>query len=526
MSEEKKARGILVAAVLWIVIIVLAAVAYKFAIHPFFSEKLEEETGSASQYEHVVGLALDSFSGYSVLRSKAMHDLLRKQKIRLDVEDDGADYRGRIKALKSGKVQMAVFTVDSYLAAGAELGDFPASIVLVLDETQGADAVVAYKEGVANIQELDDPEARIVATPDSPSEFLARIVLAHHSLPSLPEDWLAEADGAEAVYKKLRAAKPGEKRAYVLWEPFITKALAEDGVAVLLDSSNLKGYIVDVLVAGRAFLSERPEVAASVVEAYLRAAHSYGSREGAMVDLVMEDAKQAGDKLTKEQAQKLVAGIQWKNTLENYGHFGIKAKLETAGVQHLEDIIPNIAEVLVTTGKLEADPVGGRANSLFYDRILRDLEAANFDPARRMSILTGVDTGPSGLGKIKVQAELPKLSPAQWDALIPVGEMRVKSIAFGRGTAGLNVQSKRNLAELAKRLQTLPQYYLLVVGHARAQGDPDANRELAQARADAAAAALREQGLKPNRVHAKATEPQEQNGGAQSVTFVGGRPPY
>ena len=37
--------------------------------------------------------------------------------------DDKADYVGRIRALKSGKVQMAVFTIDAYLKAGSVIGE-------------------------------------------------------------------------------------------------------------------------------------------------------------------------------------------------------------------------------------------------------------------------------------------------------------------------------------------------------------------------------------------------------------------
>ena len=377
---------------------------------------------------------MDSFSGYSILRSDVLRELLREEKIRLDCQDDGADYLARVKALKSSKTQMAVFTIDSLLTAGEALGEFPASIVLVLDETQGADGMVAWEAGVSNIQDLDDPEARIVCTPESPSEFLARIVLADFSLPSLPANWMIEADGAEAVYKELRNARKDQKRAYVMWEPYVTKAV-EDGAKVLLDSKNLDGYIVDVLVVEREFLRERPEVVSKVVECYLRAAYSYSSRQGAMEELVRNDAKAAGDALTEAQAAKLVQGIHWKNTLENYGHFGIRAGLDTGAVPLLEDVIPNITRVLIQTKKLDHDPLEGRPNRLYYDRVLSDLQGSGFDPARKTAILNGVDRGPSGVGEAKHVQTLPKLSEAQWGQLMTVGEMRIPPIAFGRGNA-------------------------------------------------------------------------------------------
>jgi len=526
MSQERRAKGILVAVVIWCLIVLLAAASYKFVIQPYFSGRLEDKTRSKSQYDYSVAVALDSFSGYSILRSPVLQDELKAKKIRLDFQDDGADYRGRIKALRSGKAQMAVFTIDSFLATGAELGEYPASIVLIIDETQGADGIVAYKEGLAKLQDLDHPEARFVLTPDSPSEFLARIVLAQFSLPSMPEKWAIEADGAEDVYKRFRAAKKTDKRAFVLWEPYVSAALAEDGAHVLLDSSQLRGYIVDVLVAGRKFLAEHPEQVADIVEAYLRTAYSYSSREGGMTDLVMADAKTFGDRLQREQAEKLVKGIRWKNTIENYAHFGLESGQNAAGIQHLEDIIPGIVEVLLQTGKLERDPVGDKASTLFYDKILRDLRAADFHPSRKLNLITGVDVPVPQLEAAAKVQELPPLNDAQWQNLAAVGEMRIKPIAFARGTARLNVQSERELAGLAKRLQSLPGYYVRVVGHARAEGDPEANRRLAEERAQAAAQALLNQGLQKTRVRATATAPTEENGAAQSVSFEVGRPPY
>ena len=99
---------------------------------------------------------------------------------------------------------MAVFTIDSLLSAGARAGDFPASIVLVLDETKGSDAMVAMQSAVKGLEDLNDPSARIVLTPNSPSEFLARVVMAHFDLPRLPAQWSIEDQEASDVYRKFK----------------------------------------------------------------------------------------------------------------------------------------------------------------------------------------------------------------------------------------------------------------------------------------------------------------------------------
>lgn len=526
MSERRAVR-LIIAAGVWCAIVGVVAIAYRFLVHPYFQEKLEDNTGSASQYSQEVKIAIDSFTGYSVLRSQVMRDQLKQKEIRWTLKDDGANYDDRIKALSNGRVDMAVFTIDSFIAAGAKIHEFPGTIVLILDETKGADAMVAYKSAVGSIQDLDHESAKIVATPNSPSEFLARVVLAQFSLPRMPSKWLIRADGAEAVYRKLRGADKNAKRAYVLWEPYVSRALDIEGVEILLDSSRMSGYIVDVLVVRRRFLSDHADLVRDVVEAYLRANFSYSQERSGLIKLVMDDAKQTGsDRLSKDQAERLVDGIQWKNTFENYVHFGLVSDSRAQGLQHVEDMIANITDVLVTTSALNSNPVTGKVSTLFYDQIIRDLYDENFHPGKKVNVITGAGPGIGELKAARGNANLRKLSDADWGRLITVGEISVPPIAFARGTSRLNVQSQRELKSLAKRMQALPQYYLTVVGNARAQGDADANLKLANDRANAAAQALRENGLNTNRIRAVAAPPSTQNATAQSVNFIVGQVPY
>lgn len=525
--NEGRSKGLLVAALVWCVIVVVLAVAYRFLVHPYVQDRIGQKTGSASQYRQVITVAADSFSGYCILRSERMGDMLKAKGIKLDVQDDGADYHSRIKALRDGRVQMAVFTIDSFLSSGAAIGEYPGSIVLVIDETKGADAIVAYKAAVGSLQDLDRPDARIVATPNSPSEFLARVVLAHFSLPRLPEDWLIEAEGAGDAYKRMRAADKNSKRAYVVWEPYVSMALEDEGVHVLLDSSKMSGLIVDVLVAQRKFLIDHADLVKEVVEAYLRAAFAYSEQESTLADLVRSDARQTGaERLNETQAKKLVAGIRWKNTLENYAHFGLLSQQEGATLRHIEDMIGSIADVLVRTGALPIDPTAGKAHTLFYDKILGELKAADFHPAKQVSLIPGVGLGTDDLGELRGDKELPALSESDWNRLMPVGEMRIRPLAFARGTARINLQSQRDLEELAKQLKSLPQYYLTIVGHARAEGDREQNIKLARERAEAAVSVLHAAGVSPNRTRVVSAPLSQRNGSAQSVSFVVGQMPY
>jgi outer membrane protein OmpA-like peptidoglycan-associated protein/ABC-type taurine transport system substrate-binding protein len=515
MKDQVAKRNITVTVILFLCFVVVG-VAFKLLIYPRIQGDLVDQTGSTSQYDHELTLRLDSFSGYAALRSSVFRDELHSRGIRMQFDDDAADYADRIAALKSGDAQFAVFTVDGFLVAGAELGEFPGTIVSVIDETFGADAIVAYKAGVPSLNSLNNGQSRFVLTPASPSEFLARVAIAEFGLDKMPHRW-TDADGAEAVYKALKKGSRSEARAYVLWEPYRTQALEDPDVHVLFDTSQVSGYIVDVLVVQRAYLRDHPNVVQDVVASLLRATYQYSQQPGGLVDLIAADAKATGSALSAAQAASVVEGIRWRNTLENYAHMGLVPAEKAGGILHLEDSISNIAGVLVRTGGLPKGAVVGSETDLFYAGTLRQLMSEDFHP--------GKGEGQSHLGTADLKAaqtaiELPSLNQSEWGALTPVGSMQIKPIAFGRGGASLNVQSKRELEDLARRIRSLPNFYLTVRGHTRTEGDADANAQLAGARAETTANYLIERGVSSNRVRPLAVPPSGTGGSQQSVSFM------
>jgi outer membrane protein OmpA-like peptidoglycan-associated protein len=325
------------------------------------------------------------------------------------------------------------------------------------------------------------------------------------------------------VYERFRKASRTQPTAYVLWEPYVSKALGESGAHVLIGSDKLKGYIVDVLAARRTFLRDNPELVAKVVQAYLRAA--YANRDN-MAQLVMSDAKSAGEPISPVEAERLVKGIQWKNTLENYAHFGLATAPADNGVPHLEDIVDNIVDVLVKTKALPSDPLAGKHPTLFYHQILAELQREKFHPGKGVSLIPGLAPDPGVVEQVRAEQGAKALTPEQWEKLQPVGELRLEPIVFSRGSANISVQSDRDLQALARRLRSFPQFYLRVIGHTRAEGDPDANRALALARAEAAAQFLRGQGVGTDRMRTEAAPARAESGEGQAVSFVVGQVPY
>lgn len=514
MSDDRK-RRVLLAAFVWIVLIGLGAAALKYFVFPSQKNKLLTETGSESQYSVELKGGHDLFPGYAPLRSDLMEKNLKAKGIKLTWEDDEADYVKRIKKLRDSRLDVAVFTIDALITSSIEIGEWPppATILAVIDQSKGADGIVSWKDTVGTINDLDHEDARIVATAKSPAELISRVVVAQFSLPRLPAHWMIEADGSKDVLARLRKSK-GKRYAFALWEPELSQALSIDGVHMLLDSSKLDGLIVDVLVASRKFVAEHSDdYVKNVVEAYLRAAYSYGQGSN-MAELIAADAN-----LSSDQAKTIVSGIRWANTMENYAYFGL-----VTGGQHIEDIIINITDVLVATGALpENNPVRGTESSFYYDNMLASLQADNFHPARKVNLL-GDMAGMAGLDSIRTEDELPALSDSEWNSLIGVGNIRVNQITFGRGSSDINVSGQRELRDLADRLASFPQYYLLIVGNATAKGDPQANLELAQQRSDAVRGYLATLGVGSNRIKAKAAPPTSRT--TSSVSFVVGQRPY
>ena len=523
MSGKRTKKGMFIAILLWIVIIGGIAATLRYIVLPKFQKEkkgqLTEQTGSEGKYKHHVQLAADSFSGYCVLRSAEISKRLSNQGIKLTVVDDGANYLKRMKALKKGKVDMAVFPVNSFIQCGAKLGEFPASAVYVIDETRGADAIIAHKKSLAKISDLNSPDARIVLTPDSPSEFMARVMLASFSLPKLPEKWMIEEDGSKAVYKRFRGESVQKPYAYAMWEPDVSKALKEKDAHILLDSSRLKGYIVDVLVVRREFLIDNFDVVRKVLEAYARTAYSYRNK---MVGLVTEDAKLLNESISKNEAEQTVKGIEWKSTLENYAHFGLQ---KSNSLENIEDIIMKITEVLIKTGALQDDPMNGKVHSLYFNKILKSMKERDFHPGKEINVITGMDLGDDE-STLREAEKLKKLTARQWLSLVKVGELRVRPIKFGRGTARINIKSRHELEALAKILKSWPQYYLTVTGKVRPGGEADEALKLAKARADATVAVLLENGIQIERIRSFSKIAKTDTATSQSVSFVVSQFPY
>jgi outer membrane protein OmpA-like peptidoglycan-associated protein len=491
----KKVIGI---AFIWALVLGAGAVAYKR-----FLDRPEDGTTTTEKKPpaNALKLALDSFSGYCVFRSPEFKKKLTDKGLEFEWVDDKADYTKRMQTVKDGSTPLAVFTIDALITQTPPDGDPLAAIVLLIDETRGADAMISYRQGVPDIDALNSERAKIVLVENSPSETLARVVRSKYNLPLLPvrkKDYLITVDSAEDVLKKFLQAKPSERTAFVLWEPYVSQALRQPGSQRLVDSSDFKGYIVDVLVAQRAYLREHADRVQAVVRAYLEVLHERQKSSGGMADLVFSDAQIVEEKVNREQAQQVAKGIWWKNTVENYAHMGILPADQAKGLQPVGEMIKNITEVLAQTKQPDEPPPGvARADKLVADDLLRQL----YEQRPPLHI---------GHQDIRDEAKAGQLTAEQWEKLQTVASMKVPPITFSSVRKDqLTEEAKGHLVELANELKQWPQYYLRIEGHTRKEGDLDANLQLAKRRAESVRDYLVEQQVPEYRLKAEAMPPGE-----------------
>ncbi len=514
MSKAK----IALAAVVWLVILTVAVLIWKLFLQPAREESIKKEqdarqqeivkqTEGTSKYRAEIAIGIDSFSGYALFRTEEFQANLSQEGIRANLVDDGADYEKRLKGLEVGDLQLALFPADALIKSSAALGRVPATIVAVIDESRGADAMVAYKSRFADSKNLDllnNPETRFVLVGDSPSETLARVVMHDFDLRKMGSDPFIRVASPDALIKAYKNAKPTAPEVYVTWEPYVSQLLANDQLHVLFDSAKLTGYVVDTLVVSRDYLLKHQDDVEKVLKAYFKTLHAYSEGEK-FKKWIIADAKKTGMELNSEQAGHLMEGIQWRNTQENFIHFGLRG----GNIVHVEDILARIVSVLKSSNTIKEDPTDGKLSRLFFDRPLASLQSANFHPGLQDE-------------KIREEVQLKSLTDKQWESLVPVGTLNVQELTFARGNATLTDVSRGILDELAAKLRSWPQYYLMIRGNASNKGNISANETLAAQRASAALEYLQSQGIPLERMKAIRGDLT----GVTGVSFQVGELPY
>lgn len=469
------------AAIVLIAIGLLAIAGYKFG-WPFVQERLDRQSSDARDTKAKLLVGVDNWIGYFPLCSGELRKRMRARGYLLQCDDDKADYATRMQRLKSGELQFAVATVDSYILNGAAKG-FPATIIAVIDESKGGDAIVARKDSVATIDDLKrKATVQIAFTPGSPSEHLLKAMGVHFDVAQLRtrKNWRQEASGSPDALEKLLARKADVA---VVWEPDVTRALSSPGIVKLLGSEDIDKLIVDVLLVGRKFSTDNPEAVAALLKEYFNVSRHYRENPAQLERDVVEATKIPVDKVKPS-----LNGVAWVGLGDNFqmwmGGGG--------GAEGLVDSIQSTVRILVDAGDFKANPIPDQDP---YRIVNRQFLSTLYLQATTGSAPANAPAAQSLAKPFKALAD-----PA-WSALREVGTLKTLPVVFQSGTAELSLEGKQELDAAMENLRHYPNFRVIVKGHTGLRGTAEENLKLSQERADSVGRYLQvTYGVDPNRL--------------------------
>ena len=458
-------------------LIILGLVALLSAYYLLEKLTREEQVASsdAAQSKGVIKIGMDNFTGYFPLCSPRLKQLLLVDGYRLECVDDQANYPARFADLADGSLDFAVGTVDAYLLNGRK-NNYPGVIVAVLDESKGADAIVARSSVVSSIGELKGKsDIKVAFTPNSPSHHFLKVAGVHFDIDFLKDsggNWRSETDGSSAALKQLLG---NQVDVATLWEPDVSKALATPGIVKILGSEETRRLIVDVLIASHRTEADRPELGQILLANYFRSLKFYRDNNA---EFDKQLAMYAG--VSTSQSKALRGGIHWVTMQENASEWMGVSNSGRAPQHGLYETIDSTLDIQRDVGDFSGNPLpGGDPRRVMSSRTIGALFSRGISSsfAGSRSFQTGSpDTA------LKEFAALPADG---WDRLRDVGSLKVRPIQFEAGTGKLTRTGKEQIDVAAKVLKSYPNFRIVIEGHTSSRGDDAVNKTLSQERAAA-----------------------------------------
>ncbi|MDX8391666.1 MAG: ABC transporter substrate-binding protein, partial [Mariprofundaceae bacterium] len=165
-----------------------------------------------------------------------------------------------MRALTDGTIEAGALTLDEVLTLAAD--DIHLRVVLLLDVSHGADAVIAHPD----VQNPKDLRGRKIGVESS--------ALGAYMLTRMLEKSAIELADVHVIPLQLdqhEAAFAGaEVDAVVSFEPVKSRLVARGG-QVIFDSSQIAGEIIDVLVVRESFLNKHPDALRQLTKQWFRA---------------------------------------------------------------------------------------------------------------------------------------------------------------------------------------------------------------------------------------------------------------
>jgi outer membrane protein OmpA-like peptidoglycan-associated protein len=398
-----------------------------------------------------------------------MRMLAPRRGIEIDFTDDGGAYAERLAKFARKEYDCIVLPVNSYLQHGAN-HKFPGVIGAAISESKGADAIIGFGDVLSSgkINELNDPDIRIVYTSESPSSFLLDLTISDFDLDQLRtgKTWRHEVASSEEAYKMAKKALKDRSfgDAFVMWEPEVSKAIEDLGMNYIWGSDKFAGYIIDVFVFHRDFVSKYPERIRDFLTTYFRVLDRYASDQERMIKEMSKSTH-----LKQSAVETMVKKIDWYNLRENCSQqFGVPMSVGVPADDRIFSTIISCADVMARAGTFDSSKLRDPyriVNSSFLEELARS------------------SVSPVGTSASAATVRFASLGDADWSALKEVGTMRIEPITFQSGTNRLDDPGKEVVDRVAQMLvNNYPNYRVAVRGHT-GPGDPEANRQLSLERA-------------------------------------------
>lgn len=218
------------------------------------------------------------------------------------------DFGARRGALAAGELDGSVETVDSLAVGLAE--NLPAIEILVVDQSYGADGIVANK-GIENIAGLKGKT--IACAKSTPSHFFLLYLLDQQGLS--PRDFtLKPMDAGDAG----AAFVAGKVDSAVTWEPWLSKAKGTPHGHVLATTKNYPGIIADTFVVHPRLAKNRPEDVRALLRAWFKAIEYVRNHRDEAVKIMATHLE-----LPPEELNAMLDGIRFPSYEDNLKFFGV-----------------------------------------------------------------------------------------------------------------------------------------------------------------------------------------------------------
>lgn len=467
-----------------------------------------------SKVKHHINIGVDNWAGYFFLCSKELRKKALENEILINCIIDDADTESRMSGLKEKNLQMAAFTVDSFVKNG-EKEKNPAKIVAVIDESQGGDAIYINKNIANNVDELrENNNIKVGYTKNSPSELLFTTWKKDFGLKNNFN--VIETNGSIDAYKKLIS---GELDVAVVWQPETIKIEKNKKFKKLMGSEQTKNIIVDILVVENNFLINNENLVKKFLELYYETMDYYNLNEGEFD----KELKEKTGIISDDEIIGLKDGINWINYNKlAIEWMGINYNGEKGYIQ-LYDSINMVTNIMKNDNQIEKDynfpnnDAFSMINSTILQKMVDDSlvgNGLNFDI-------------PKVINDVSISRKFKKLSPAKWNLLRErnrVGSINIEPITFSTGTHILypNYNDQESFDTIIEILKKYPKYRLIIEGHT-GKGNEVANMDLSKKRANEVKRVLIEEiGLDKNRIMTigyGATNPPKRNIGENKMSW-------